>query len=77
MITKILKGVITLVKKDGTSFDSPHFSMNPSSILQGRLPLFKENQFVITDKGFMYEFNSNKGNRLKIVTVNKLFMKEI
>jgi hypothetical protein len=77
LLTKISKGVITLVKKDGTSFDSPRFSMNPSSILQGRLPLFKENQFVITDKGFMYEFNSKRGNRLKIVTVNKLFMKEI
>ena len=51
--------------------------MHPSSIQQGRYPLFKRNQFVITDKGRIYDFESNTGNRVKVITIEKIFMDRI
>ena len=77
LLTNFSKGVITLVKENGKFFNSPKFKMRPSSILQGRFPLFKRNQFIITDKGWPYDFESNQGNRLKIITIDKIFMDKI
>ena len=77
LLTKFSKGIITLVKENGKIFNSPKFKMHPSSILQGQHPLFKRNQFVITDKGRLYDFKSNIGNRLKVITIDKIFMEKI
>jgi len=77
LLTKFSKGIITLVKENGKSFNGPKFKMHPSSIQQGRYPLFKRNQFVITDKGRIYDFESNTGNRVKVITIEKKFMDRI
>ncbi|MEC8624983.1 MAG: hypothetical protein VXY34_09205 [Bdellovibrionota bacterium] len=77
LLTNFSKGIITLVKGNGKFVNSPKFRMRPSSILQGRSPLFKRNQFIITDKGWPYDFESNQGNRLKVITIDKFFMDEI
>ena len=77
LLTNFSKGIITLVKENGKIINSPKFKMRPSSILQGRLPLFKRNQFIITDKGWPYDFESNQGNTLKVITIDKFFMDEI
>jgi hypothetical protein len=69
IVTKIFRGTVTIVRKDGTILNTPPLFLYPSSILQGKKPLFNDNQFIVTDKGFMYEFNSNIGNKLKVVTL--------
>lgn len=75
LLTNFSKGIITFVKENGKFFNSPKLKMRPSSILQGRFPLFKRNQFIITDKGRPYDFESNEGNRLKIITIDKVFFR--
>lgn len=69
IVTKIFEGTVTMIRKDGTILNTPPLFIYPSSILQGKKPLFNDNQFIVTDKGFMYEFNSNIGNKLKVVTL--------
>ena len=69
LVTKIFRGAITIIREDGTSFNTHPMFIFPSSILQGRKPLFNNNQFIVTDKGFMYEFNSGIGNKLKVITL--------
>ena len=77
LLTNFSKGTITFVKENGQFFNGPKLKMRPSSILQGRFPLFKRNQFIITDKGWPYDFESNQGNRLKVITIDKSLMKDI
>ena len=65
LLTNFVKGVITLIKEDGKKLNSPQLKMNPSSI-PGRFPLFKRNQFIITDKGRPTILNQVKGIVLKL-----------
>ncbi|MDC0253714.1 hypothetical protein OAK75_02375 [Bacteriovoracales bacterium] len=69
LVTEIFSGTITIIREDGTNFKGPSLFIYPSSILQGRKPLFNDNQFIVTDKGFMYEFNSGIGNKLRVITL--------
>ena len=45
--------------------------------LMNKIEYDGKNTFVVTDKGWPYDFESDQGNRVKVITVDQIFIDKL
>jgi len=76
IVTTFYKGTVFYLSAAGeVKHETPWKSFNgPSSIIQGRSPLFENGDVLVTERGMMLETRSPIGNKVSLFSPEEWFM---